>query len=144
MGERLNITDSVFIEFAAGLICTVCVVISMLKGKIWTAMIGIIGAAAMTMGWTIGIWNLLNPFIWISVIAAMRLGRPDSLWAYWFYSSRPQKYARAVSKYDIVRENLGLQRQASKTAQESSSLPNKDRSRVRAAEARELLLSDRR
>ena len=74
----------------------------------------------------------------------MRLGRPDSLWAYWFYSSRPQKYARAVSKYDIVRENLGLQRQATEAAQESSSLPNKEGSQVRAAEVRELLLSDRR
>jgi hypothetical protein len=116
----------------------------MLKGKIWTGMIGTIGAAAMTMGWTIGIWNLLNPFLWIPVIAAMRLGRPDSFWAYWFYSSRPQKYARAVLKYDIVRENLGLQRQATDGAEESSSLPNNDRSQVRAAEARELLHSDRR
>jgi len=144
MGERLNITDSVFIGFAAGLIWTVCVLISILKGKIWSAIIGIIGAAAMTIGWTIGIWNLLNPFVWVPVVAAMRLGRPDSFWAYWFYSSRPQKYARAVLKYDIVRENLGRERRATDRAQESSSLPNKDRSQVRTAEARELLLNDRR
>jgi hypothetical protein len=144
MGERLNITDSVFIGFAGGLIWTVCVVTSMLKGKIWSALIGIIGAAAMTLEWTIGIWSLLNPFVWVPVIAAMRLGRPDSLWAYWFYSSRAQKYARAVLKYDIVRHNLGLQRQATDGPQESSNLPNKDRSQLRAAEARELLLSDRR
>ena len=144
MGERLNITDSVFIGFAAGLIWTVCVLISILKGKIWSAIIGIIGAAAMTIGWTIDIWNLLNPFVWVPVVAAMRLGRPDSFWAYWFYSSRPQKYARAVLKYDIVRENLGRERRATDRAQESSSLPNKDRSQVRTAEARELLLNDRR
>jgi hypothetical protein len=144
MGERLNITDSVFIGFAAGLIWTVCVLISILKGKIWSAIIGIIGAAAMTIGWTIGIWNLFNPFVWVPVIAAMRLGRPDSFWAYWFYSSRPPKYARAVLKYDIVRENLGRERRATDRAQESSSLPNKDRSQVRTAEARELLLNDRR
>ena len=144
MGERLNITDSVFIGFAAGLIWTVCVLISILKGKIWSAIIGIIGAAAMTIGWTIDIWNLLNPFVWVPVVAAMRLGRPDSFWAYWFYSRRPQKYARAVLKYDIVRENLGRERRATDRAQESSSLPNKDRSQVRTAEARELLLNDRR
>ena len=143
MGERLNITDSVFIGFAAGLIWTVCVLISILKGKIWSAIIGIIGAAAMTIGWTIGIWNLLNPFVWVPVVAAMRLGRPDSFWAYWFYSSRPQKYARAVLKYDIVRENLGRERRATDRAQESSSLLNRDGSQARTA-ARELLLSDRR
>jgi hypothetical protein len=141
MGERLNITDSVFIGSAAGLMWTACVVITMLKGKIWSAMIGFIGAAAMTIGWTIGMWNLLNPFVWVPVLAAMRLGRPDSLWAYWFYSSRPQKYARAVLKYEMVRENR-LSRQAADGAQDSSRLANKDRSQVRAPQARELLLSD--
>ena len=106
MGEGMNITESVFIGLA-GLVWSACVVVSILKGGIWSAIIGIGSAVAIAIGWRVGSWNMFNPIVWIPVISAVRLGRPDSLWAYWFYSSRPQKYARAVLRYDMVQKYLG-------------------------------------
>ena len=105
MGEGINITE---FGLAIGLIWSACVIVTILKGKIWSAAIGIISAMAVVIGWRIGSWHILNPFLWVPVIAAVRLGRPDSLWAYWFYSSRPKKYARAALKYDRAQEYLGL------------------------------------
>ena len=101
MGEGINIAESIFIG-SAGLIWAASVVVSILKGGLWSAIIGIVSAVAIAFGWRIGSWNMFNPLVWVPVIAAIRLGRPDSLWAYWFYSSRPQKYARAVLRYDMA------------------------------------------
>lgn len=99
MDEGTNITF--FIGLAAGLIWSACLVVSVLKGKIGSAIVGAISAVAIAIGWRIGSWNIFNPLVWVPVFAAMRLGRPDSFWAYLFYTSRPQKYARAVVRYDI-------------------------------------------
>jgi hypothetical protein len=59
--------------------------ITMLKGKVWTGMIG-----------------LFVPVILI--VGAIRLGRPDSPWARWRYQQRPGKLARAVRREQRLRQ----------------------------------------
>ena len=63
----------------------VLAVITMLKGKVWTGLIG-----------------LFVPVILI--VGAIRLGRPDSPWARWRYQQRPGKLARAVSREQRLRQ----------------------------------------
>ncbi|MFC1410681.1 hypothetical protein ACEZCY_16845 [Streptacidiphilus sp. N1-12] len=61
-----------------GIICgnAVLTVVTLLKGKFWSGMLGI-----MVPG--------------VSWIGAVRLARPNSPWARWRYSGRPRKYARS-------------------------------------------------
>lgn len=59
--------------------------ITLLKGKIWTGLIG-----------------LFVPPIFI--IGAIRLGRPGSPWAHWRYLDRPAKMARAQRREERLRE----------------------------------------
>jgi hypothetical protein len=59
--------------------------ITLLKGKIWTGLVG-----------------LFVPPIFI--IGAIRLGRPDSAWAHWRYRERPVKMARARRREERLRQ----------------------------------------
>jgi hypothetical protein len=59
--------------------------ITLLKGKIWTGLLG-----------------LFVPLVFI--IGAIRLGRPDSPWARWRYAGRPAKLARARRREERVRQ----------------------------------------
>ena len=58
--------------------------ITLLKGKIWTGMLG-----------------LFVPPVFI--LGAVRLGRPDSPWARWRYRERPAKLARAMRREQYLR-----------------------------------------
>jgi hypothetical protein len=97
------------IQAAFGIFWLGCVVVSVLKNKIWSAVVGVISALAIAAGWTIGGWYLFNPLAWVPVFAAVRLGSPKSYWAYWFYRKRPNKYMRALQKYNMTHEYLELQ-----------------------------------
>ena len=59
--------------------------ITLLKGKIWT-----------------GILGLFVPLIFI--IGAIRLGRPDSPWARWRYRNRPARMAKARRREEQLRQ----------------------------------------
>jgi hypothetical protein len=75
---------------AATLIAAVVVLfvlagITLLKGKIWTGLLG-----------------LFVPPVFI--IGAIRLGRPDSPWARWRYQDRPGKLARSRRREEHLRQ----------------------------------------
>jgi len=59
--------------------------ITLLKGKIWTGLLG-----------------LFVPVVFI--VGAIRLARPGSPWARWRYAGRPAKLARAERRERLVRE----------------------------------------
>ena len=93
--------DTLFVIVGAlfGLAWLACLVVCVLKGKVWSAIIGIVSAVASAYGWRLGSWYLFNPFQWVPVFAAMRIGRPDFPWAKWFYGSR--KMAKAQKRFPI-------------------------------------------
>ena len=59
--------------------------ITLLKGKIWTGLIGLFVPVVLVVG-------------------AIRLGRPDSPWARWRYQQRPGKLARAAGRERRLRQ----------------------------------------
>jgi hypothetical protein len=59
--------------------------ITMLKGKVWTGLIGLFVPVVLIVG-------------------AVRLGRPGSPWARWRYQRRPPKLARAVRREQRLRQ----------------------------------------
>jgi hypothetical protein len=59
--------------------------ITLLKGKIWTGLLGL----------------FIPPLF---IIGAIRLGRPGSPWAHWRYRRRPTKMARARRREERLRE----------------------------------------
>jgi hypothetical protein len=59
--------------------------ITLLKGKIWTGLLGL----------------FIPP---IFIIGAIRLGRPGSPWAHWRYRNRPARMARARRREERLRE----------------------------------------
>jgi|HubBroStandDraft_6_1064221.scaffolds.fasta_scaffold11052_5 alkylhydroperoxidase family enzyme len=59
--------------------------ITLLKGKIWTALLGLFVPPAFIVG-------------------AIRLGRPGSPWARWRYQVRPGKLARATRREQLLRQ----------------------------------------
>lgn len=65
----------------------VFVVITLLKGKIWTGLLGIFVPG-------------------IAVVGAIRLGRPGAPWARWRYESRPRRQARARRREVRLRQPL--------------------------------------
>jgi hypothetical protein len=69
----------------AVLVLAVLAGVTLLKGKIWTGLIG-----------------LFVPPIFI--IGAIRLGRPGSPWAHWRYRNRPAKLARARRREEQLRQ----------------------------------------
>ncbi|MBV9022207.1 MAG: DUF2156 domain-containing protein [Streptomycetaceae bacterium] len=64
-----------------------CVVISLLKGKVWTGLLGVM-------------------FPLIAVVGAIRLARPASPWARWRYHSRPRRLARAERRDQRVHRRV--------------------------------------
>jgi len=94
------------------LIWLACLVVCILKRKIWSAVIGIISAVAIAAGWTIGGWYVFNPFQWVPVVAAMRLARPDSWWSNHYYSKNATKFIRAVIRFGLVNEYIENRRKA--------------------------------
>lgn len=81
-GGRSLVLDIVF----AGIVLALAVLV-MLKGKVWTGLVGIF------------IWPLL-------LIAAVRLARPYSPWARWRYIRRPRTMARALRRERRLRRPL--------------------------------------
>ncbi|GAA4218679.1 hypothetical protein [Actinocatenispora rupis] len=63
------------------------VVVTLLKGKIWTGLVGIF-VPVLTM------------------IGAIRLSRPEAPWARWRYRNRPKKLARARRREERIRRPL--------------------------------------
>lgn len=89
-----------------------CVVVSVLKSRILSAIIGVISAVAIEAGWTVGGWYIFNPLIWIPVWTAIRLARPDSWWSNRYYSKNTSKFVRAVIRYGLVKEYIENRREA--------------------------------
>jgi hypothetical protein len=98
-------TDTQFILTTMGLLLWLLgfagVVLCFLKDKPWSAIIGIIGEVLAVVGWTGREWfrvlYFFNPFPLVPVFAALRIGRPDSRWAKWFYG--PKKMERALRRF---------------------------------------------
>ncbi|MGX4737639.1 phosphatidylglycerol lysyltransferase domain-containing protein [Kitasatospora griseola] len=70
---------------ACGLLALV--VVSLLKGKTWTGLLGIM------------LWPL-------ALVGAVRLARPQSPWARWRYRSRPRRLARAERREERIHRRL--------------------------------------
>lgn len=74
----------------------VLAVVTLLKGKIWTGLVG-----------------LFVPLV--LVVSAVRLARPGSPWAHWFFAGRnPRKLARAIHREDrwrrpVIRAKIAFQ-----------------------------------
>lgn len=60
-------------------------VVTLLKGKVWTGLIGLF-------------------FVPLLIVGAIRLSRPGAPWARWRYRTRPAKQAKAVSREHRFRE----------------------------------------
>ena len=103
-GDLLNV--------GVGLIWLTCLVITALKGKIWSAIAGVVGTVAVALGWTVGGWYVFNPIVYIPVFAAIRLARPDSWWSNHYYSKNPNKFIRAVIRFGLVKEYIENRRDA--------------------------------
>lgn len=67
------------------------VVVSLLKGKLWTGLLGI-----------------MLPFV--AMVGAVRLARPGSPWARWRYTTRPKRAARAQRREDWLHSRLARAR----------------------------------
>jgi lysyl-tRNA synthetase class 2 len=63
------------------------VVLCLLKGKVWTGLLGV-----------------MLPFL--AVVGALRLARPASPWARWRYGSRPRRMARAERREDRIHRRM--------------------------------------
>ncbi|MCZ4098623.1 MULTISPECIES: phosphatidylglycerol lysyltransferase domain-containing protein [Streptomyces] len=63
------------------------VVICLIKGKVWTGLIGV----------------MMPP---VAIIGALRLARPASPWSRWRYHSRPRRLARSERREDRVHRRL--------------------------------------
>jgi|GEM_PF-3976811 len=100
------------IQVVVGLIWLACLVITILKGKTWSAIIGVVSAVAIALGWTVGGWYIFNPFVYVPVVAAIRLARPGSWWSNRYYSKHPFKFVWAVIRYGLVKEYIENSRKA--------------------------------
>lgn len=100
------------IDVGVSIVWLACVGISVLKGKLWSAALGVLSAVAVMAGWTVGGWYIFNPLTYVPVFAAIRLGRPDFYWARWFYRKNPRKFSRAILKYGMAEDYLEAQRRA--------------------------------
>jgi len=100
------------LNIGVGLIWLACLVITVLKGKIWSAIIGVVSAVAIALGWTVGWWYIFNPFVYVPMFAAIRLARPDSWWSNHYYSKNPSKFVRAVIRFGLVKQYIENRRQA--------------------------------
>ena len=100
-------------DLIVGAVEIVCLIVCLLKWKFWTVILTIVGMVVMTVGPLITgnyIANVLSPFVTLApVFGAIRLARPVSWWAEWFYWGpmdsdrrlvRPnRKFARALARF---------------------------------------------
>ena len=112
------------INIGVGLIWLACLVITILKGKIWSAIIGVVSAVAIALGWTVGGWYIFNPFVYVPIFAAIRLARPHSWWSNHYYSKNPSKFVRAVIRFGLVKQYIENRRQALTPEEFKTSLAN--------------------
>jgi hypothetical protein len=103
---------NLMLELGIALVWLACVVVSVLKGRILSAIVGVISAVAIAAGWTVGGWYIFNPLVWIPVWTALRLARPDSWWSNHYYSKNPFKFVRAVIRFGLVKEYIENRRKA--------------------------------
>jgi hypothetical protein len=113
--ETINPTQATIV-IAIAVIWLTCVVVCFLKGKPWSAILGIAAVVADAFGPpTINGLYVFNPLITIlsllPIPAAIRLGRPDFYWGSRFYSKNWLKYMRAVRRYGKEEEYWQLVRQ---------------------------------
>ncbi|MDR3401745.1 MAG: hypothetical protein P4L99_04525 [Chthoniobacter sp.] len=99
-------------EVGVGLVLLASVVVSVLKSRILSAIIGVVGVVAIAAGWTVGGWYVFNLLVWIPAWTAIRLARPDSWWSNRYYSKNPSKFVRAVIRYGLVKEYIENRRKA--------------------------------
>ncbi len=74
-------------QVVAAAILLLLVTVSLLKGKLWTGLLGV-----------------MVPLL--AVVGAIRLARPQSPWARWRYRSRPKRMARAERRDTRVHQRL--------------------------------------
>ncbi|WP_327067152.1 phosphatidylglycerol lysyltransferase domain-containing protein [Kitasatospora sp. NBC_01250] len=74
-------------QLAGAAVLLLLVVVSLLKGKLWTGLIGV-----------------MLPVL--AVVGAIRLARPGSPWARWRYRSRPKRMARAERREARVHRRM--------------------------------------
>jgi len=88
-----------------------CVIICFLKGKPGSAVIGIVAGVAQEIGLRpIGGYctlNLLCPLWLLPILGAIRLARPDSYYANWFYRRNLRTYWRAAERFGMIEEYAG-------------------------------------
>ncbi len=82
-----DLEGSLSTRAVAAAILLVLVVISLLKGKVWTGFFGLF-------------------LVFLPLVGAVRLARPDSPWARWRYYSRPRRLARAERRDTRIRGRL--------------------------------------
>jgi lysyl-tRNA synthetase class 2 len=73
--------DSHWLVVAGWVTMLFLVIITLLKGKVWTALLGI----------------MIPIFV---IVGAIRLARPRSVWSRWRYEARPKRMARAQRRED--------------------------------------------
>lgn len=101
------------VDLIVGAVEIVCLVVCFLKWKVWTVILVIVGTVVITCGPLITgnyIMNVLSPFVTLAPVwGAIRLAKPVSWWANWFYWGpmgddrrllRPNpKLARALARF---------------------------------------------
>jgi hypothetical protein len=113
--ETINLIQATIV-IAIAVVWLASVVVCFLKGKPWSAILGIAAVVADAFGPpTIHGLYLFNPLItifsFLPIWGAIRLGRPDFYWGSWFYSKNWLKYMRAVRRYGKEEEYWQLVRQ---------------------------------
>ena len=76
------------VDLIVGAVWLVCVIVCILKWKIWTAILAIGASIAIAVGPLITgnyLFNLLSPIESAPFVCAIRLAKPVSWWAKWFY-----------------------------------------------------------
>lgn len=76
------------------------------------ASVGLVAAVAQEIGLPpiggIYILNLIYPLWVLPFFGAMRLARPQSYYAYWFYRRNLRKYWRAVERFGMIAEYAAM------------------------------------
>jgi hypothetical protein len=102
----------ILIQTGIPLVWLACVIICFLKGKPGSAIVGIVAGVAQEIGLPpIGgyyILNLLYPLWLLPIFGAIRLARPDSYYANWFYRHNLHKYWRAVERFGMIEEYAAM------------------------------------
>jgi hypothetical protein len=107
------------VDLIVGALCLVCVIVCFLKWKTWTAIFGIIAPilSNIPIGGMYLHHIITEPFIYVGLpVAAIRLAKPVSWWAKWFYWGpmgsdrrllRPSpKLARAFARFPEQRTDF--------------------------------------